>query len=238
MKSLHYFSRSTVLGPVAAAAITLAALSTPVSAQTVQEQFNQANAQLEALVEMNEQLRQRIARQEQLIGEMAESIEHAALLANEENSPLNDLIERMMSSIEQFVEADLPFELEERREQVARIRGLVDNPEAPLAQKLSLLISLYQAEGGYGRTLDTYETTMEIDGVETEVTITRVGRIMLAYQTADRTVTAVWDNNQDQWVELAPGEYRTAVTRAMNVANGTLAPELINIPIHAPVDAE
>jgi hypothetical protein len=234
MKSLQHFSRSALFGSVAAAAISFAAISAPAMAQSVQEQFNQANAQLEALTVMNEQLRQRIARQEQLIVEMAESIEHAALLSDEENSPLNGLVERMMSDLEQFVEADLPFELDARREQVARIRGLVDNPQAPLAQKLNLLIALYQAEGGYGRTLQTYESTMEVNGVEQEVTITRVGRIMLAYQNSDRTVTAVWDKAQDGWVELPPGEYRTAMTRAMNVAGGTLAPELINIPVHAP----
>lgn len=234
MKSLQHFSRSALFGSVAAAAISFAAISAPAMAQSVQEQFNQANAQLDALTVMNEQLRQRIARQEQLIAEMAESIEHAAMLSDEATSPLNDLVERMMSGIEQFVEADLPFELDDRREQVARIRGLVDNPEAPLAQKLNMLIALYQAEGGYGRTLQTYESTMEVNGVEQEVTITRVGRIMLAYQNSDRTVTAVWDKTQDGWVELPPGEYRTAVTRAMNVAGGTLAPELINIPVHAP----
>tara|TARA_R110002072_G_scaffold301164_1_gene480212 strand:+ start:74373 stop:75089 length:717 start_codon:yes stop_codon:yes gene_type:complete len=238
MKSLQHFSRSLVFGPVAAAAVIFAALSTPLSAQTIQEQFNEANAQLEALVVMNSQLVQRIARQEQLIGEMAESIEHAALLADEENSPLNGLVDQMMSSIEQFVEADLPFELEARREQVARIRGLVNNPEAPLSQKLNMLISLYQAEGGYGRTLETYETTMEVNGVEQEVTMTRIGRIMLAYQTDDRMVTAAWDKTQGQWVELPAGEYRTAITRAMSVAGGTLAAEMINIPIQAPVQAQ
>jgi len=255
MKSLHYFFRpwysrspvsETVSGlpvsrPLAAAALIFAALSTPLSAQTpgsVQEEFRQANDALEQLVVANNQLRQRIARQEQLIGEMAASIEHAALLSDEENSPLNALVERMMVSIEQLVEADLPFELDQRREQVRRIRGLVDNPAAPLSQKLQMLIALYQAEGAYGRTLDTYETSMEIGGVETEVTVTRVGRLMLAYQTADRRVTAMWDNNSNQWVELDPGDYRTSLSRAMSVAGGTIAPEMIQIPVPAPVAAQ
>lgn len=238
MKSLHYFSRSLVSGPLAVAAVVLAALSTPLSAQTVQEEFSEANDRLEQLVVANNQLRQRIARQEQLIGEMAASIEHAALLADEDNSPLNALIERMMVSIEQFVEADLPFEIEERRQAVARIRGLIDNPAAPLSQKMQMLIGLYQAEGAYGRTLDTYDTTMEIDGVETEVTVTRVGRLMLAYQTADRRTTAMWDNDSNQWVELDAGNYRTSLYRAMSVASSLIAPEMIHLPIPAPVAAQ
>jgi hypothetical protein len=237
MKSLQQLSRSALFGSVAAAAVSFAAMSSPLHAQTIQEEFAAANAQLEALLLTNQQLRQRIDRQEQLLVEMAASIEHAAMLSDEDNSPLNGIVERMMSDIERFVEQDLPFELEARRDQVARIRGLVNNPLAPLAQKLNLVIALYQAEGAYGRSLETYETAMEVNGVEQEVTVTRIGRIMLAYQTADRSVTAVWDNNADQWVELPPGEYRNAITRAQSVASGTLAAELINIPIAAPVAA-
>jgi len=101
-----------------------------------------------------------------------------------------------------------------------------------------MLIALYQAEGAYGRTLDTYETTMEVNGVETEVTVTRVGRLMLAYQTADRRTTAMWDNDSNQWVELDPGNYRTSLSRAMNVAGSLLAPEMIHIPVPAPVAAQ
>src|SRR5690554_3579857 len=231
MKYLHYFSRLKVSGPVAAAAVALAVLSAPVSAQTgesEQEQFDRANGALVALMEANDQLRTRIAFQEELIASLAESIEVAALMADDENSPLNGLIERMMSSMEQFVESDLPFELDERREQVARIRGLVDNPEAPVSQKLSMLISLYQAEGSYGRTLDTYEGIMDVNGVEQEVTITRIGRIMLAYQTADRRVTAVWDKGQGDWVEVSPGQYRTSVDRARQVASGSLTAEMLD----------
>lgn len=242
MKSLHYISRS-MARPMAAAAVILAALSSvsaPAIAQTgsVQEQFSEANTTLEAMIFTNEQLRARIARQEQLIQEMSASIEYAAQLADEANSPLNGLIERMMTSLEQFVASDLPFEVDDRRAQIERIRGLINNPQAPIAQKLSMLISLYQAEGAYGRSLDTYTETMEVNGVEQEVTMTRIGRIMLAYQTADRQVTAVWDKETDQWVELSPGEYRTSIYRAMSVAGGTIAAEMINIPIPAPVAAQ
>ena len=90
MKSLQYFSRSLASAPLAAAAVIFAVLSSPLSAQSLQEQFNQANNQLEQLTVANAQLRNRIALQEELIVEMADSIEYAAMIANEETSPLND----------------------------------------------------------------------------------------------------------------------------------------------------
>ena len=241
MKSLQHFFGLKVSGPVAAAAVALAVLSAPVSAQTggsEQEQFNRANDTLIALVEANNQLRTRLALQDELLVSIAESIDNATLLADEDNSPLNGLIDRMIGDIEQIVESDLPFELEERRQQVTRIRNLINNPEAPLSQKLSMLISLYQAEGAYGRSMDTYEATLDIDGVEQEVTIARIGRIMLAYQSADRRVTAVWDKNQNDWVQLSPGAYRTSVDRAAQVASGNLAAEMLFVPIPAPVAAQ
>lgn len=241
MNSLQHISRSMVRRPMAAAAVVLAALSSvsvPASAQSLQEQFNEANATLEAMIIANQQLRTRIERQEQLILDLAASIEHAALLADEDNSPLNGLIDRMMTSIEQIVAEDLPFEVNERREAVQRVRNLVNNPQAPIAQKLSMLIALYQAEAAYGRSLASYTETLEVNGVEQEVTMTRIGRIMLAYQTADRRVSAVWDKDARQWLELSPGEFRAALTRANQVADGSLAPEMIHIPIHHPVAAQ
>jgi hypothetical protein len=249
MKSLYYISRSLVGSPLArrplaAAAVILAALgstwSTPLIAQTgsLQEQFEQANTALEAMILTNTQLRDRIARQEQLIVEMAASIEYAAIMADDAVSPLNGLVDQMLANIEEFIESDLPFELEARRAQLERIRGLVNNPLAPVAQKLSLLISLYQAEGAYGRSLETYTETMEVNGIEQEVTLTRIGRIMLAYQTEDRTTSAVWDKTTDQWLELSPGEYRTSLTRAMSVASGSLNSEMLNIPVAAPIAAQ
>lgn len=238
MKSLQHFFRSMVFGPLAAAAVVLAALSTPLSAQTPVEEFREANDRLEQLLVSNNQLRQRIARQDQLIIDMATSIEYAAMLSDEDNSPLNDLVERMMVSMEQFVEVDLPFEIEQRRQAVSRIRGLVDNPAAPLSQKIQMLIALYQAEDAYGRTLSTYNTSMDIDGVETEVTVTRIGRLMLSYQSADRRTTAMWDKVSGQWVELNPGDYRTSLDRAMNVAGSLLAAEMIHVPVLAPMAAQ
>jgi hypothetical protein len=100
------------------------------------------------------------------------------------------------------------------------------------------LIGLYQAEGAYGRTLDTYTEVMDVDGVEQEVTVTRIGRLMLAYQTADRQITKVWDKETDQWVEVPAGEYRTSIYRAMSVASSTIAAEMMNIAIPAPVAAQ
>ena len=97
---------------------------------------------------------------------------------------------------------------------------------------------IYQTEATYGRTNETYPDVIEIEGVERDVNIVRIGRVALMYQTTDRRVTGAWDNSARQWVELPAGEYRTAVQRAIRVASNVDAPSIIALPVLAPEVAQ
>ena len=68
--------------------------------------------------------------------------------------------------------------------------------------------------------------------------MTRIGRLMRAYQTEDRTTTAVWDKSTSSWLELPAGEYRSAITTATDIASSLTAPALMDIPVPAPVTAQ
>lgn len=221
-----------------ATAIAVAASSVAAQDESLEAQFSQANSDLEQLTVSNRLLQLRIERQGELLTELEDAIEAAQSMADEENSPLLPLIEEMMTSIEQFVESDLPFELDSRREQVNNTRSIVDNDEASIQQKMQRILTLYQAETLYGTDMDTYEETVEVNGSEIEADIVRIGRIALAYQSKDRTRTGIWDNEAREWVELAVGDYRTAIQRAIMVARSEVAPEILFLPIRAPQPAE
>jgi hypothetical protein len=228
--------RNTLIKMLAAAVLASTAwtAAAQVSEDIVQE-FSEANETLRLLLISNEQLASQIERQQELLATMEEHIEYASLLANEEESPLIPLMEEMVSSLESFIETDFPFEIEERREQVTIARGLVNNNEASIRQKFALLLEIIRAEAEYASTLDAYEDeVIDFNGSELEVNIVRVGRVALAFQSVDRTVTGYWDKNASQWVEGDPGDYRTAIDRAYRVASSELAAEMLNLPIHAP----
>jgi hypothetical protein len=218
------------------AAAVLATATGIAAAQTndLAQEFSEASYTLDLIALQNSNLRTRISLQEELIGEFEEEIQYAAMIANEEDSPLNALIEQMMSGLEQFVESDLPFHMDRRRGQLDLARELVDHPEASIREKFQRMMTLYLAETNYGATLESYEDTLEINGVETEVDVVRVGRIALAFQSKDRVHTGVWDKQAREWTVLEPGDYRTAIQRAINVASGLLASEMIFLPITAP----
>ncbi len=204
------------------------------STSTLFEEFKIENDNLEAMLVLNAGLRKQISIQEQQIATIQQSITDVAIVTQE----MPFLMSKMLSSVEQFVELDIPFQLEERRRRLQFARDAIDSPDVSIAEKFRQILVIYQNENNYGRTHQTYPTTLELNGVERDVDILRVGRIAMLYQTKDRTMTGAWDNESRSWVELAPGEYRTAVQRAIAVSSGLVSPAIMDLPIEAPESAQ
>jgi hypothetical protein len=194
------------------------------------ELFKQENDNLEALLVLNAEYRKLISIQNQNIAILDESIADVEVVTRE--MPL--LMQKMLSSIEQFVELDLPFDLEQRRNRLAFARGALDNPDVSVAEKFRQILVLYQNESRYGSTHGTYPGTISFGGADRDVDILRVGRVALVFQTTDRQITGMWDRDSRSWVELDAGEYRTAVQSAIRVSAGLDAPRVIDLPIIAP----
>lgn len=204
------------------------------SASTLFEEFKLENDNLEAMLVLNAGLRKQISVQEENIATLQQSITDVAVVTQE--MPL--LMTKMLTSIEQFIELDMPFQQEERRARLQFARDAIDSPDVSVAEKFRQILVLYQTENNYGRTHETYPTTLNIEGVDRDVDILRVGRIALLYQTKDRTLTGAWDKAAGAWVTLDPIEYRTAVQRAISVSSGLVSPAIMDLPIVAPESAQ
>ena len=194
------------------------------------ELYKQENDNLEALLVLNAEYRKLISIQNENINILDQSIADVLVVTRE--MPL--LMEKMLTSIEQFVELDLPFQLEERRNRLTFARDAMNNPDVSVAEKFRQILVLYQNETLYGRTHETYPDTITFGGVERDVDLLRVGRVALVFQTTDRQVTGMWDRDSRSWTELDAGEYRTAVQSAIRVSAGLDAPRVIDLPIIAP----
>ncbi len=204
------------------------------SASTLFEEFKLENDNLEAMLVLNAGLRRQISVQEENIATIQQSITDVAVVTQE--MPL--LMSKMLTSIEQFVELDMPFLLEERRARLTFARDAIDSPDVSVAEKFRQILVLYQTENNYGRTHQTYPATLNLEGVERDVDILRVGRIAMVYQTKDRTMTGAWDQASRSWMALDPVEYRTAIQRAIGVSSGLVSPAIMDLPIVAPESAQ
>ncbi|HBN14920.1 DUF3450 domain-containing protein [Pseudohongiella sp. SYSU M77423] len=200
------------------------------SSSSLFEEFKTESDNLEALLVLNANWRRQIAIQEDQLETISESIAEVRNVTQE--LPL--LMSRMIASIEQFIELDIPFHLEQRRARIQFVRDAIDDPNVSTAERFRQILVLYQTENAYGRTHETYSATLNLDGVPTDVDMLRVGRIALTYQTKDRTRTGAWDSESRQWVTLEDGAYRNAIRDAINVSSGLIAPEIFELPIVAP----
>ncbi len=198
------------------------------------EEFKRANDNLESLLVLNAGYRQQIANQEQQIATLNESIESVEEVTRE--IPL--LMEKMLSSLEQFLALDYPFHIDERENRLQFARNAIDNPDVSIAEKFRQVLVAYQTETSYGRTYETYPETININGSDRDVTIARIGRVALLYQTTDRLETGAWNNNTRQWEPLAPGDYRQAVQSAIRVTSQLDAPRLLELPVLPPEAAQ
>ncbi len=94
----------------------------------------------------------------------------------------------------------------------------------------------YQIENEYGRTIEAYRATLDLDGKETTVDFLRFGRIALVYQSLDENQTGVWNQQTRSWDEL-DSSYRSAIRAGLRIARKQSAPDLVTLPLPAPRDA-
>lgn len=198
-------------------------------ADELMEQFSEAAKIVDGLEVYNAQMRRTIEEQLKTIAQYDRSIEEVAELQRQ----VAPLMERMMVALEQFVELDIPFQLEDRKARLALIRDTFDDANVNIAEKFRLVLTAYQQEINYGRVMQHYTGTLQVDGVERDVDFLRVGRVALMYQTSDQTSTGVWDKNAKQFVELG-NEYRRPVAKGIQMAQQLATTEILELPIHAP----
>merc|ERR1711974_278147 len=118
----------------------------------------------------------------------------------------------------QFVELDVPFHLEERKERIEFLRNNLDRSDITIAEKFRQVLEAYKIENENGRKIDSYKGVATVNGAERDVNFLRIGRIGLLYQTTDGEHSGAWDKTQGAWVELDAGDYRGAIQKGLRIA--------------------
>tara|TARA_B100000902_G_C26754653_1_gene642679 strand:- start:193 stop:624 length:432 start_codon:yes stop_codon:yes gene_type:complete len=136
----------------------------------------------------------------------------------------------MIDGIEQFVELDVPFLLDERRARIERLREIMDRADVAVSEKFSQVLRAFQIENEYGRTMETYGTTIMLDGVERQVDMLKVGRIALVYQTPDGEETGHWNVDANRY-QAVDDKYQSSVRQGIRMARQQASIEMLSLPI-------
>jgi tetratricopeptide (TPR) repeat protein len=195
-------------------------------------EYRSTNEQLESLRVYNRQLAKLLGSQDEEIGSLQKQIDDVTIIERE----IRPLMARMLDSLETFVELDLPFLLEERRDRVGRLRELLERADVTVAEQYRRLMEAYQIENDYARTIEAYKGTLEIDATSRTVDFLRIGRVTLVYQTLDQSEAGWWDQEGKRWLKLG-SEFRTPIRQGLRMANKQAAFDLLRLPVPAPQTA-
>lgn len=197
-------------------------------------EYKTVNKQIDGLKVYNARLQRQIDNQLKELERIEKSIDESTVIARQ----MMPLVIRMIDGLETFVELDMPFHEEERRERIAFLRNNIDRSDLSIAEKFRQVLEAYKIELEYGRKIDAYKGTVQIDQVERDVNFLRVGRVALLYQTTDTELSGAWDKRARTWVALDSGEYRNAIMKGLRIARKEAAIDLMNLPIPAPEAAQ
>lgn len=192
-------------------------------------QYRTALNKTENLRIYNEQLSSYIASQKEEILDTRKKIEEVKDTGKE----IVPLMLRMLESLSQFIDLDMPFLLTERKQRVQDLREALKRSDVSVSEKYRQLIAVYKLEQDYGRTMQSYRKIRKIEGREMTVDYLRLGRLVLIYKSLDSRYLGYWDKASKQWKKLSKS-YKKPIIQAIKMANKQIPPNLVKLPLPAP----
>lgn len=189
--------------------------------------------EVEGLRVYNAQLERQIGSQEREMAELNDSIDKVTLVERQ----ITPLMLRMLDGLEQFVNLDVPFLIEERTSRIDRLHEILDRADVEVSEKFSQVLNAYQIENEYGRTMEAYSGEIDLDGQTLVVDFLRFGRVSLIYQTTDGSRSGVWDQESRSWQALDSG-YNNSIRNAIRMANKQASVDLVTLPVPGPESAQ
>ena len=186
--------------------------------------------EIEGLEVYNNLLQAQIDDQNRELAELRNSIDQVSVIERQ----MLPLMTRMIDSLEQFIELDVPFLLNERRARVAALRELLNRSDVTAAEQFRNVMEAWQIEmSDYGMSSEIYTDSIDIGGGQRrEVDVLKVGRTALVYLTPDGAQAGAWDQATRSWVPVDVSY--NADIRAGIEAVRTGTPALFTIPVAPP----
>ncbi len=175
--------------------------------------------------------------------------DHVNTLVNDQNATLTSLekqigtiegtkqgivplMYKMIDTLEAFIKADMPIDLNKRLERVQRLRDLMGNSSVNTSEQYRMVLEAYQIEKDLGNAVVTYTDKLNVGGGEKTVNFVYVGRVAFLAQSLDEKEAWMWNKKTGQWEALSD-EYLAATKLAIRVAGKQAAPELLKLPVLA-----
>ena len=196
--------------------------------RSMEDQYRANLKEIDGLRIYNKLLELQIENQERVKVDLEQSIANVAIV----NRQIVPVMTRMIDSLEQFISLDVPFLNQERTDRVEALKELMSRQDVTVAEKFRKVTEAYQIENDYGRTIETYKDTLDLDGAILELDFLRIGRIALMYQSVDGKISGVWNQDTQSWDDAS--SQRNQIKLGLRIAKKQVPPDLVILPVDSP----
>lgn len=196
--------------------------------RSMEDQYRANLKEIDGLRIYNKLLELQIENQERVKVDLEQSIANVAIV----NRQIVPVMTRMIDSLEQFISLDVPFLNQERTDRVEALKELMSRQDVTVAEKFRKVTEAYQIENDYGRTIETYKDTLDLDGAILELDFLRIGRIALLYQSVDGKISGVWNQDTQSWDDAS--SQRNQIKLGLRIAKKQVPPDLVILPVDSP----
>lgn len=177
----------------------------------------------------NHQVRLLVASQERELADLEAQLQSI----EETDQAVLPMLNRMVETLQKFVDADLPFLPEERAQRLGKLDKLLLRADVSVAEKYRQILEAYMVEVQYGRTFEAYPGKLQNADESRQVNFLRLGRTALYYQTLGGQESALWQPTEQKW-QLLTEEQNITLRKAIQIAQQQQVPSLINLPLPKP----
>ncbi|OCW98123.1 DUF3450 domain-containing protein [Alishewanella sp. HH-ZS] len=223
------------------------------AAATDLKDLHQANAQIQrAAVQSQEKINTIYEQTQELLGEYRGVVVQtdnlkvyndflATLVADQQrqidglektNQGTVPLMFRMIDSLEQFIQADIPLRTDRRLERVQRLRDLMARSDVQRSEQFRQILEAYEIEMGYGTELAAFQGTLNMGGSDITVDFVHLGRLALMALALDGSSGWVYNKSTGSWDKLADS-YLPSIGNFIKMARREATLEMDRVPLFA-----
>jgi len=137
-------------------------------------------------------------------------------------------LSEVLTQMEEHVENDLPFLMEERTSRIGTLKEIIHDPEITMGEKIRRVFEGLRVEMDYGKSVESTKEEINYHGQKILVKVLRLGRTALLMQTLDEKEVGIYDGRE--WAEL-PGKYKVEINKAIDIAERRRPIEFVNLPV-------
>lgn len=142
------------------------------------------------------------------------------------------LMFRMIDSLEQFIQADIPLRTERRLERIERLRELMSRSDVQRSEQFRQILEAYEIEMGYGTELAAFQGTLSTGGSDITVDFVHLGRLALMALALDGSSGWVYNKSTGSWDKLADS-YLPSIGNFIKMARREATLEMDRVPLFA-----